>query len=384
MYILLVEDEPAKADEVREAVKGVFGGVECRFDKAETLRDASRKIYSVRYDLIVIDLLLPKWAGDKPEDVSAEVISYMELSEINRGVSAIALSGFEDVADQRRQEFLDAGIVVVLYYRDSDSWKRPFCAALERVRPVESIDFIIFTAIDSERSAYEKTTAILSPPKNILGLDCMPVILGERSGYIVKGPRMGLVDASSTVARILERYSPRLVAISGICAGHGDGQIGALIIADPCWEYQVGKWLENRFKIEHYDIGIDQELRTELGHMIADAALLERLKAGFECPVSAAKPIIGPMTTGSAVIASEYQMDQIAEQHRKMVALDMETYGVYRASFLAAPRPLFFGAKVVVDRADARKGDEFHEYGSVISARFVCAAVERIFAKLVK
>ena len=85
--------------------------------------------------------------------------------------------------------------------------------------------------------------------------------------------------------------------------------------------------------------------------------------------------IMQPMTTGSAVIADSGRMDQISEQHRQMAALDMETYGVYKASELANPRrPLFFGAKTVMDVGDQRKSDTYQEYGSIVSAGFVVGA----------
>jgi adenosylhomocysteine nucleosidase len=89
-----------------------------------------------------------------------------------------------------------------------------------------------------------------------------------------------------------------------------------------------------------------------------------------------------PLATGSAVIASTERMGEINLQHRKMAGLDMELYGVYKAADLSALDPVFFGAKTVVDVGDAHKGDTYHEYGSVLSARFVVEATAVLWEKL--
>ncbi len=71
-------------------------------------------------------------------------------------------------------------------------------------------------------------------------------------------------------------------------------------------------------------------------------------------------------------------MQDIGAQHRKMAGLDMEMYGVYKAAELSSGNPLFFGAKTVVDLADSAKGDTYHEYGSILSARFVLDAISTV------
>ena len=91
---------------------------------------------------------------------------------------------------------------------------------------------------------------------------------------------------------------------------------------------------------------------------------------------------MAPMATGSAVIASSERLATIQEQHRKIAAIDMEMYGVLKASRLSAVNPIAFGAKTIVDLADSAKGDRYHEYGSILSARFVLDAIVEIACQL--
>jgi adenosylhomocysteine nucleosidase len=191
---------------------------------------------------------------------------------------------------------------------------------------------------------------------------------------------MGLVEASVVTARAIERFRPRLVAISGICAGvPGEAKLGTLIVADPCWEYQAGKWSDNKFKIEPYAASIKPTFRTHINQIIAADRLGHALKSdlGFD-ELRSEEIIIAPLATGSAVIASKEYLERVAEQHRKVAGIEMEMYGVYKAAELATAPPLFFGAKTVVDMGDSKKGDTLHVYGSILSARFTAKVIASV------
>ncbi|MBX5157690.1 hypothetical protein HJB89_11210 [Rhizobium sp. NZLR8] len=80
------------------------------------------------------------------------------------------------------------------------------------------------------------------------------------------------------------------------------------------------------------------------------------------------------------MIASEDRIGEIKVQHRKLAGLNMEIFGMYRARELSALKPRCLGAKTVVDLADS-KGDEVHQYGAVVSARFVVDAIRELLAR---
>lgn len=377
MDVLVIEDQDGKFEMIRSEIEQSFPGKAVHLVRSSTLTAATKSIYERRFDLVVIDLMVPYRTGEEPQDISEDVISMLELSSINSGVSAIALTGFDDLVETQRDRFVEAGIILVHYDGEKELWKRHIAGALARIRDQVVFDFVIVCALEKERAAYRSTEATIGELRNIQGLDCLTLEVGGLKGVCVKLPRMGLVEASIVTTRAISLFKPKIAAMSGICAGaEGNSKLGALIIADPCWEYQAGKWADSGFKIEPYDVTLSPTVRTTLNQLIAKDEKGSGYKSDLlEDSIRFEPMFIAPMSTGSAVITSSERMNEIGAQHRKMAGLDMEMYGFYKAAELSARSPIFFGAKTVVDLANSAKGDTYHEYGSILSARFVLAGI---------
>ena len=320
--------------------------------------------------------------GEDEQDISEDIISILELSSSNRDASIIAFSGFEDLVTAQRQRFSEAGIILVRYNSADDLWKKHISNALSKIREQVVFDFLIVCALEKERSAYRSTNAKIGEFRNIRGLDCLILEVGLLKGACIKLPRMGLVEASIITTRAIGLFKPRIVAMSGICAGReGNSKLGTLVVPDICWEYQAGKWADAGFKMEHYDVALQATVRTILDQLIASDVKGAKYKEGLlEDSIRFESIVIAPMSTGSAVIASSERMEQVGTQHRKMAGVDMEMYGVYKAAELSAQNLVFFGAKTVVDLANNSKGDTYHEYGSILSARFVLDVISKLAA----
>jgi len=210
------------------------------------------------------------------------------------------------------------------------------------------------------------------------------VVSGGRRGLIIDLPRMGLVDAAVTAGQCIEKFRPKLVAMSGICAGFpGRAELGQLLVAELAYEYQSGKWTADGFSQEPYQVAVAEHVRVLAMEMLDDPGLLSRLEEGWRSDrpsgMGAPKPAI--FTSGSAVIASSDLMEQVATLHRRVSGLDMETYAVMRAAQVAPCKPDFICAKTVVDLAGADKNDKLHPYGSMISAKFTVDFIERYFER---
>ena len=81
---------------------------------------------------------------------------------------------------------------------------------------------------------------------------------------------------------------------------------------------------------------------------------------------------IGPLASGAAVIQNEEVLHKYIEPYqRKVLGVDMETYGVYYACENAfEPVPEFFSIKAVSDYANSQKNDGYQEYCAFLSANF--------------
>lgn len=86
---------------------------------------------------------------------------------------------------------------------------------------------------------------------------------------------------------------------------------------------------------------------------------------------------IGAITTGSAVVANRDVIDAIIEpQYRKVLGIDMETYGVYFACEKSGKNIKFVSMKAVSDLADVEKDDSYHKFCSYVSAKFAFELIE--------
>ncbi|WP_170411330.1 phosphorylase family protein [Ruegeria atlantica] len=383
MKVLIVEDNPEKLASVQQEVSSRFSDFATTIDAADCLSEASKLIYERTYDLIILDLMLPFRHGDTPTDVSEEVLDLVKGSSNNQSTNAIALTGFDDLVDTRIRSFAEAGIGLVLFDEERQQWKQTLALELEKVKAVPAIDFLFVCALEKERQALKHSGATLGAPINYRGLDCISVEIGKLRGVCVRTARMGLVEAAICTAKSIDYFNPSVVAMPGICAGFDDEtKLGALIASDICWEYQTGKWTDEGFKMEAYGVNMSPEARSEIATILAEDPTGSRYKDGlFNDEVSSSTIQLAPSTSGSAVVSSAEAMERIGTQHRKVAGLDMEMFSVYQAASSSQRKPVFFGAKTVVDLGDAQKNNHLQTPGSVLSARFVVDVTKRLAKK---
>jgi len=381
--ILVVEDEVEKRNAVKAEIRSFFGG-ESTIEEAVTFGEGTQKILQSEYDLIVVDLLLPRRRGDDPTDISEEIVDHLTMSEKNRLTTVVAISRFDEVVVQRRTTFMRAGIFLTSYSK-AEEWKSCLRVCMQRVSFRTLYDFVVICALDLERTAFEAVSTDnfeFGDFHSIRGLDAREMKIGDLRGVCVLQPRMGLVDASITAARALEAFNPRLICMAGICAGfQGEVELGALIVSEISWEHQAGKWRGEDFEIREYQEPIDNDVRTILSQMIEkDRTLLSLASRPHEIAVPHVQAGILPTVSGSAVIASTHYSEIIRRQHGKVAGVDMEVYGVHRAAALFGQQVICFAAKTVVDHADEAKSGDLQQAGAILSARFVVKAIRALLA----
>lgn len=77
---------------------------------SETFGDASQRILQKPYDLIVVDLLLPRRGEEPPTDVSEEIVDNLMASELNRLTTTVAMSQFDDVTPITARKVTSAAV----------------------------------------------------------------------------------------------------------------------------------------------------------------------------------------------------------------------------------------------------------------------------------
>ena len=378
MKLLIIEDDQVKADRISSLAKSISNDI--RIQISGSLADAVRTMEQHSFDLIVLDFMLPLTDSGQPIDSGQELLNIVDSSSRNQSAGLVAVTAYPNLIENLSQKFGEAGVIICEYSEDTEEWQTTLSSLILKYAAKRSRRFAVICALDKERHAFTRTRAILGASESIEGLDVCNIMIGDNLGAVILCPRMGLVNASVISALAIERFSPEILCMSGICAGiSGVSNIGQVLIAHPCFEYQVGKYTPTGFEIEQYQTSFDEELRQSLKMLDSCENLMESIYEGIpEDFVARSKPKFSTFVSGSAVVADRSKLGEILAQHRNLAGLDMEAFGLMRAASLADGSIRAFSAKAVVDYGDDSKGDKYHEAGSTISARFCVEAISKL------
>jgi nucleoside phosphorylase/CheY-like chemotaxis protein len=384
MKILLIEDNSSKKDAIVTTISNTLinKSNDPIIAYATDLQQAIRHLNSQVFDLVIFDMYLPdSHLSNTERDCSQELICAFSDSK-NYQSEAIALTKFEINEISDIHAFNLAGITLV-NYNDLDDWKIALKQKINRASQKVTCDFLIFCALTKERIAFTETVCKLGERKNIYGMDCQEACIGNSVGFIIKPRSMGLVYMAIVASKAIELFQPKIVSMSGICAGiEGESNYLDLIVGKTCWEYQTGKWKDGEFKQEPYQVNMSRQLEVDLQQSTENIAILELIRKDLFCTELGSMAIkVAPISSGSAVIADKQLMERIGLQHRKMAGLEMEMYSLYEAAAQSLCNPWCFGAKAVVDMGDSSKGDSFHDIGCIVSARYITTILEEQLKK---
>jgi nucleoside phosphorylase len=385
MRILVLEDENVKFDEVHAYITAIIP--EAIVQREKNWLDYSRAVASAKFDLILLDLLVPRSAKDDTVEDHHEslVETTRDYHSKSFNTPAIVLTRHSlNIGDFVHD--LNLVDITVIAYNDYGGWREALKRKLLIAKPNKKFDVVIVCALDKEAAAFEGLTDTWGQLKTISGLSCREVKIGDYRAVIVRPHRMGLVASALSAAFALDRFEPRLICMSGICGGvAGESEIYDLLVTQICHQHDAGKWSATGFKSEHYDVQVEVDVQNKLVELAADKTVMAELLQGLnpgtsEVPkgkerISCNIHSNAPTSSGSAVIAEDGLTASLKVGQRKLAGFDMEVYSIYEAARHAQTRTAFFAAKAVVDDGGDNKGDWFHRIGSLLSAKFVVNAI---------
>jgi len=262
----------------------------------------------------------------------------------------------------------------------------------------KDLDFAIITALYEDEFTAFKSNAItnksfVSDMTNLLKakfIEDDEVDIDYKDEFLIlHSQKMGMVDSTFNSTKILERYSPKFLIMGGVCGGK-EGQkendkketTGLkyldVIIANNILDIQIGKLEKGKFMPYLYS----EELNTQLLPFIEQNK--DRIKNRMLSFVdSKDKKLlrkvrnsvirIGDYGCGSLVInTDDYFKEQITERNKKAIAVEMESYSIYRScklhnTFYKEDFTLPLVIKSVMDYTDSRKTDEYKSDAAMIS-----------------
>ncbi|WP_318386571.1 nucleoside phosphorylase [Enterobacter sp.] len=386
MMILILEDQDEKLEKIKQSVFNVNPVIEVQV--ARDYATFIKLIHAHKFDLIISDLLVPRINGeDDLVDISSMLTQdAMDVTCVNLYTRIVA---FTQYADADKFTDLNNSRIIVISYSETNDWRNALEKIILECKPSVVYDFIIICALEKESQGFNEAGYIVGPNEIINELHCKKISINEKHGLIITCPRMGLITASIISTKAIEYFKPKLICMSGICAGIASKvNIYDVVIPQICHQHDFGKWGADGFEPEAYSVQLNHKTSTKIQNAISDKNFIKALIRDLvpkrsELPdgTEELNPVVklAPASSGSAVIADENMNLIVKNQHRKMTAFEMETFSVYESARLANVTVDFFSAKCIVDDGGINKSDNYHRLACILSAKTVYQLIEKCY-----
>jgi nucleoside phosphorylase/CheY-like chemotaxis protein len=402
MKILFVDDDNRKIKTIAPILKDRCGIDQDCIHVSYDAMQARQALGETKFDLMILDLLLPLRAVDDPDvrhstDLLREIVLESDLRKPSMILGITRDMNARIAAEPLFQDHL---WTVIEVNETSDEWTQRIVNCVRYLKAGEERS--------PEAKEYKIDVAILTalPSPELEAVHCLPWEWDverplDRTTMVRKGnfksggktfsvvcaaaPRMGMTATAILATKIIAIERPRFVLMTGICAGvEGRVSLGDIVFADPCWDYQSGKHVRDsdggaRFAIAPHQLSVSEAIRTRADQLRRDKSVWRSIEDGWQLPKpSQLNMHIGPLASGSAVIADETQVEQIMTQQRQLLGIEMEAYGLFAAAQSAdTPKPTAFAMKSVCDFANSRKDDSAQPYAAYTSAQAARVFLER-------
>jgi len=392
MKILILEDSPTKLNKLLEVIAEIDETIEPKLCKV--FHDLVTEVNRDTYDLVIADLKVPLYGDNNEEvDVSDRLLDCIRDTDCqNFKTPVIAVTKYDNLAEDNFRALNRCDINVITYDSTNDNWKQPFRSKIQSCFPKKLYDFIIVCALEKEADAYHEAGYNLGKRFISDGITCRRIDINSQEGLIITPPRMGLVNSAILSARAIDLFKPKLICMSGICAGiEGKANIYDVIIPEICHQHDAGKWTNDGFIPELYDVPLVHVTQITIDKIIKEGDFISTLKENITLRRNEFPPdsdllnfevYLAPASSGSAVVADNDILENIKVQHRKKTAFEMESYALYEAARQSLESPIFFSAKAVVDNGNSHKGDEYHRVAAILSAKTIYEIISRGIAEL--
>ncbi len=408
LRILVVEDEAEKRRLLVETLLNVDGVTHEHIHHAGDVLAAKRAIKSTRYDLVILDINIPPTPADPAKvDAGLAVLNFIRVNLAAKPPAfLVGMTAYDDAAVASEVEFSSPLWKLVRFSYNDDSWRRPLQEAVryliaKNAPPFVSdgvtfhTDLAIFVALENEELASIRrlnanwTERKVAHDHSRYFEGTFQTEKGRRiSVVVVAAPKMGLPAAAATAAKLISTFRPRYIAVAGICAGVRDKvDIGDILVADPCFDWGSGKWVRTKdgklnFRPAAYPWRLDERVRSKIRSLAEQDTKLFEMHKGYQGskPNNIPRVHIDAMASGGSVLQVGELMDDVREQHKNLVGIEMESYAVFTAAEYASdPKPLCFSIKAVCDFGDEEKNDAAHEYAAYASAQFIQLFAQNLF-----
>ncbi|UBZ08780.1 hypothetical protein LDL76_08725 [Salegentibacter mishustinae] len=406
--ILIVEDTSEKLKNIYKPLKELSNFESLKIDHEIDALNAKNLLKQKAYDLMILDIAIPP-SKDKDVELEGglELLKEIKARDIyNIPTHIIGLTGRDEIYEKAESVMSNDLLSIIRYSSQEIEWELKLKAAIgnwmEAKKSIGSsveydFDVVILCALEEELNAnlengWNWNQKNLKNDNSIYYIAEVSLNNNEKIKIVAaKAERMGMPASSAMATKMVMLFKPRYIFMTGIMAGvTGRVKLGDIVISDPVWDWGSGKWVsednkENSlFQFDPYQFRTDPSLLKNIRLFQKDDQHLFNIRNKFKSgnkPDTILNIHIGPVASGASVLSDQEQFNRIKDQHRKLLGIEMESYGIYSAVEVSHdPRPLPISIKAVVDFGDSKKSDDVHEYGAFVTAQLAKDLAERLFS----
>ncbi|MBJ8442701.1 phosphorylase family protein [Acinetobacter bereziniae] len=385
MKILIIDDNPRRYAELAnqldkmEIAKDDYKIVDC-------VRSAEELLESNYFDLIILDILIPYYNYENADKkVSLDFFDFLHSDDcIRKPEKIIGITSDKSVLEDTQSKFQSNTWQIIEYSDTSIEWLNTLLAYIKYFMNKNYEINYFHEVLVVNALLVPELSALLELPwkwkkivisENGLLINSGQITIEQKKIKVaaIHATDMGMVATSILTTQLINILKPKVVCMTGICAGNStEVNLGDIILASTSWDHQCGKReiFGNKviFKNSPQYIPLNPSILRDFQNLVMEPDLKKmnsEIKNIFYTPTLR----IGPMASSSTVLADTVTLEKIIEtQNRKLMGIDMEVFGLYSACHYHFNNIHFFAIKGVCDFANAEKSDDFQYYAAKNSA----------------
>ncbi|MEQ9090237.1 MAG: hypothetical protein RIE52_04060 [Balneola sp.] len=354
LYPKLSEDHPATDEEIIDFFKGAL-------DYLDEKDELFRKIVE---------------ESERGELSLAEATVFELVSKTKYKLNEVIKLATQDRLSQNthsKKESIDVAIITVTYHEEKEA-----LSLIDNETTSEADDY--------DSNIYYKGSILSGSDK--------------KSIVLTKAHHQGPASSATTTAKLLQKYSPKILFMVGHLAGNknrkNDIKLGDIIIGEETVDYQQIEVVEKDESFRKRDkkrpISINSNLKSHLESFIRSKKLYKKIKESYPEKDSFKSDLnvhLGKIVSGSALLRASTKFDEIISDNPGLLGLDMESHAFYYAcqNTYSKNEPLFVSVKSVSDYGEEKnkfegalkKPNLRQEYASFTSAKFVLEFINYYF-----
>lgn len=406
--ILIVDDN---SDKIKAIINSLTEIPDILHENIVTALDGNsgkQKLKEKSFDLLILDLSLPLRIGDNPEkDGGVKFLDEIEMDdEIILPFHIIGITAYDNLKTQFQEKFSLRLWHLIYFEQEFNEWSdklqtyiRYLVKSKSELKDASNAKYNFDLAIITALSLIE-LDSILKLPANwqkfIISNDHTIYYKGifrqgnkKLSVVAAASDQMGLTAATLLSQKLINNFRPKLLAMTGIAAGiKGKTNMGDIIVSELSWDYGSGKIVTSsdgslEFRQDPRPIPLDPDLKAIVKNEEMSQEYIPQIEFKWKSTNGKIMPnkiklVCGPIASGSYVIENIDKIQEVVDQQRKLVAIDMETYGVFYSGFYSTyPKPKVISMKGICDFGDNNKNDDFQSYAAFNSANYLYEFVLR-------